>query len=67
MITTGPPGSITRCCGIIVLNAHAPREDKNNLIKDNFYEKFDILDHFPQIPHDSSLLLGDFNAKSTIG
>jgi hypothetical protein len=31
-----------RCCDIIVLNEHAPTEDKSDDMKDNFYE---VLEH----------------------
>jgi hypothetical protein len=32
---------VTGWCDIIVLNVHTPTEDKNNLIKDSFYEELD--------------------------
>jgi hypothetical protein len=28
-----------RCCDIIALNVHAPTEDKDDVIKDSFYEE----------------------------
>ena len=30
-----------RCCDIIVLNVHAPTEDKDDDIKDSFYEEIE--------------------------
>jgi hypothetical protein len=42
-------------CGIIVLNVHAPTEDKDDVINDSFYEEQEQV-------FDQSLL-GDFNAK----
>jgi hypothetical protein len=36
-----------RWCGIIVLNMHAPTEDKDDYIKDSFYEELEqVFDHF---------------------
>jgi predicted nucleotidyltransferase len=50
---------------IIVLNVHAPTEDKINDLKDSFYEELERrLDKFP-IYH-IQILLGDFNAKVCI-
>ena len=47
---------------IIVINAHAPTEDKDDLIKDSFYEELEqTLDQFPR--YHMKILLGDFNAK----
>jgi hypothetical protein len=49
-------------CHIIVLNVHAPTEDKTDDVNDSFYEELErVFDKFPK----SSLevLLGDFNAK----
>jgi hypothetical protein len=38
-----------RWCNSIVLNAHAPTEEKNDNSKDSFYEKLEqVLDHFPK-------------------
>jgi exonuclease III len=49
-------------CDIIVLNVHAPTEDKDHDIKDRFYEELEqVLDQFPRYHMKS--LLGDFNAK----
>ena len=47
---------------IIVINAHAPTEDKDDLIKYSLYEELEqTLDQFPR--YHMKLLLGDFNAK----
>jgi hypothetical protein len=53
---------LTVCwCGIIVLNVHAPTEDKTNM-KDSFYEEPEcVFDKFPK--YHMKILLGDFNAK----
>ena len=49
-------------CNIIVLNVHAPSEEKSDSSKDSFYEELEqVLDHFPK--YDMKILLGDFNAK----
>jgi hypothetical protein len=38
-----------RWCDIIVLNVHAPTEDKNDDMKDSFYEELErVLDLFPK-------------------
>ena len=51
-----------RWCNIIVLNVHAPSEDKNYDSKDSFYEELEqVFDHFPR--YHMKILLGDFNAK----
>jgi hypothetical protein len=42
-------------CNIIILNVHAPTEDKDDDIKDSFY------DQFPR--NHVKIFLGDFNAK----
>ncbi|KAJ4440652.1 hypothetical protein ANN_08799 [Periplaneta americana] len=51
-----------RWCDILVINAHAPTEEKDDDIKDSFYEE---LEHtFDQLPrYHMKVLLGDFNAK----
>jgi exonuclease III len=61
-----------RWCHIIVLNVHAPTEDKNDDVKDSFYDELErVFDtRFPK--YHMKILLGDFNAKvcifkSTIG
>jgi endonuclease/exonuclease/phosphatase family metal-dependent hydrolase len=50
------------CCDIIVLNVHAPTENKSDDVKDRFYEEleqvFDKLSNYHM-----KILLGDFNAK----
>ena len=47
---------------IIVLNVHAPSEEKSDDSKDSFYEELEqVFDHFPE--YDMKFLLGDFNAK----
>jgi hypothetical protein len=47
---------------IIVLNAHAPTEDKINDVKDSFYEELEcIFNKFPK--YHMRILLGDLNAK----
>jgi exonuclease III len=51
-----------RLCYIIVLNVHAPTEDKCDNIKDSFYEELEGVFHqFPK--HHMKIHLGDFNAK----
>jgi hypothetical protein len=49
-------------CNIIVLNAHAPTEEKSDDSKHSFYEELEqVFDHFPK--YHMKILLGDFNAK----
>jgi exonuclease III len=51
-----------RWCYIIVLNVHAPTEDKTDDVKDSFYEKLErVFDKFPNCH--MKILLGDFNAN----
>jgi len=51
-----------RWCNIIVLNVHAPSEEKSDEAKDGFYEELEqVFDHFPK--YHMKILLGDFNAK----
>jgi hypothetical protein len=51
-----------RWCDIIALNVHAPTEDKDDDIKDSFYEELEqVFDQFPM--YHMKILLGDFNAK----
>jgi hypothetical protein len=51
-----------RLCDIIVLNVHAPTEDKIDDIKDRFYkEQEQVFDRFHK--HPMKILLGDINAK----
>jgi hypothetical protein len=50
-----------RRCDIIVLNVHAPTEDKDDDIKDSFYEELEqVFDQFPR--YHMKILMGDFNA-----
>jgi exonuclease III len=49
-------------CDIIVLNVHAPTEDKDDDIKDSFYEELEqVFDQFSM--YHMKILMGDFNAK----
>jgi exonuclease III len=49
-------------CDIIVLNVHVPTEDKDDVIKDSFYEELEeTFDQFPT--YHMKILLRDFNAK----
>jgi hypothetical protein len=51
-----------RWCQVIVLNVHAPTEDKTDDVKDSFYEEVEcVFDKFPK--YHMKILLGDFNAK----
>jgi hypothetical protein len=51
-----------RWCNIIVLNVHAPTENKIDDKKDRFYEELEqVFDKFPR--YHMKILLGDFNAK----
>jgi exonuclease III len=51
-----------RWCHIIVLNVHAPTEDKTDDVKNSFYEELErVFDKFPK--YHMKILLGDFNAK----
>jgi hypothetical protein len=51
-----------RWCNIIVLNVHAPSEEKNDDLNHDFYEELgQVLDHFPK--YQMKILLGYFNAK----
>jgi hypothetical protein len=54
---------ILKCrCDIIVLNVHAPTEEKDDNIKDNFYEELEqVFDQFPR--YHVKILLGDFKAN----
>jgi hypothetical protein len=50
-----------RWCDIIVLNIHAPTEDKIDM-KDSFYKELEcVFDKFPK--YHKKILLGDFSAK----
>jgi len=47
---------------IIVVNVHAPSEEKSDEAKDSFYEELEqVFDQFPK--YHMKILLGDFNAK----
>jgi hypothetical protein len=51
-----------RRCNIIVLNVHAPCEDKGDDVKDSFYEDLGrVFDQFPG--YDMKILSSDFNAN----
>jgi hypothetical protein len=51
-----------RWCDIIVLNVHAPTENKSDGIKDRSYEELEQgFDKFCK--HPIKIMLGDFNAK----
>jgi endonuclease/exonuclease/phosphatase family metal-dependent hydrolase len=51
-----------RWCNIIVLNAHAPTEEKSDDSKDSFYEELEqVFYNFSK--YHMKILLGDFNAK----
>jgi exonuclease III len=44
-----------RWCNIVVLNVHAPTEEKSNDSKDSFYEELEhVFDHFPKY-HENSV------------
>ena len=47
---------------IVVVNVHAPSEEKSEELQDSFYEELEeVFDHFPK--YYIKILLGDFNAK----
>jgi hypothetical protein len=47
---------------VVVLNGHAPSEEKSDDSKDSSYEKLgQVFEHYPQCH--MKILLGDFNAK----
>jgi exonuclease III len=49
-------------CRIIVLEVHAPTEDKIGDVKDSFYEELEhVFNKFPK--YRMKILLGDFNVK----
>jgi exonuclease III len=51
-----------RWCNIIVVNVHAPCEDRSDDIKDSVCEELGrVFDQFPR--YDMKILLDDFNAK----
>jgi hypothetical protein len=52
-----------RWCHIIVLNVHAPTEDKTDDMNDSFYEGVEhVFDKFSK--YHMKILIGDFNAKA---
>jgi exonuclease III len=52
-----------RWCNVIVLNVHAPTEEKSDNSKDSFYEELEqvFFNHLPK--YHMKILLGDFNAE----
>ena len=49
-------------CNSIVLNVHAPSEEKSDDLKDSFYEELEqVFYHFPK--YHKKILLGKFSAK----
>jgi hypothetical protein len=51
-----------RWCNFIVLNVHAPSEDKSDDLKDSFHEELEqVFDHF--LRYYMKILLGDINTK----
>jgi len=51
-----------RWCNIILVNVHAPSEEKSEESKDTFYEELEqVFYHFPK--YHTKILLGEFNAK----
>ena len=47
---------------IVVVNVHAPSEEKSDEVKVSIYEELEeVFDHFPK--YYMKILLGDFNAK----
>ena len=61
-------------CNIVLLNVHAPSEEKSDDSKDSLYEEFEqVFNHFPK--YYMKILVWDFNAifwrddifKTTVG
>jgi exonuclease III len=51
-----------RLCDTILLNVHAPTEDKDEDIKGSFYKELEqVFDQFPR--YHMKILVGEFNAK----
>ena len=51
-----------RWCNIIILNEHAPSEEKSDELEHSFYEELEqVFYHFPK--YHMKILLGDFNVK----
>jgi hypothetical protein len=49
-------------CDIIVLDVHAPTEDKTDYTKDSFYEELEcVFSRFPK--YDTKILVGGFNTR----
>jgi hypothetical protein len=49
-------------CDIIALNVHAPTEDKDDVIKESFYEELEqVFYQFPR--YNMKTMLRDFNGK----
>jgi hypothetical protein len=48
-------------CNIVVLNVHAPCEDKSNDVKDSYVELGCVFNQIPR--YDMKILLDDFNVK----
>jgi hypothetical protein len=43
-------------CNVIVLNAHAPSDEKADESKDSFYEEIEpVFLSFPQVPYENSI------------
>ena len=54
-----------RWCNIIVVNVHAPSEEKSDESKDSFYEELDqVFNHFPK--YYMKMLPGDFKWRERI-
>ena len=61
MLNNFPEECLTDC-NVIVLNEHAPSEEKSDSSKDSPYEELEqVFDHVPK--YNMKSLLGDFNAK----
>ena len=52
-----------RWCNIIVLNVHAPSEEKGDNSKDSLYEELEQVFFYHLPKYDMKILLRDFNAK----
>ena len=52
-----------RWCNIIVLNVHAPSEEKGDNSKDSLYEELEQVFFYHLPKYDMKFLFGDFNAK----
>jgi hypothetical protein len=51
-----------RRCDVVVLNSHAPTENKSYCVKDSFYAELQYV--FYEFPiHNTIILLGDFNVN----